>query len=101
MINPKKENFLCKGCRHILQFEWSLGDYYRSCTDEEKKQCLKDHLCLDCRIVKKESELRKSLHPSEATFYCQKCKIYTNDKTPKTSCVFCDTSLIRTNHQVV
>ena len=101
MINPKKENFLCKGCKHLLNFEWSLGDYFKDCDNKEKEECLKDHLCLDCRIVKKEAEFRKSLDSKDAIFYCQKCKIYTNDKTPITSCVFCDTALIRTNHQVI
>lgn len=98
MINLKKENFLCKGCRHILNFEFEWKDHLKS-YPEDKEKVLKRHKCLDCSINDEENKI--SLAPEDATFYCQKCKIYTNDKTLITGCIHCQTPLIRTNHEVV
>ncbi len=98
MININKPNFRCKSCNRIKNFNIDLRDYYINCTPEEKQKCLKEHNCLDCRIIIKERILNiPDSNKGDSRFYCNKCKEYTNDKTPTTTCVVCNTPLIRNN----
>jgi len=100
MINPKRENFLCKECRHILSFEHEWKDHLDT-YPEEKDKVLKRHMCLDCACETEDKANVEKVHFSDASFFCPKCKLYTNDKTGITSCMLCKTPLIRTNRRQV
>ena len=93
----RKDIFICKGCR----LRWSFEEQWRDAITqgENEKEIRNVHRCGECWCRWYESQDRKSLAPEEAKFYCPKCNLYTNDKTPRTSCIYCNESLIRTAGQ--
>lgn len=89
MIDEKPLKYkICKNCRHRV---YEDGFPYGK---EGFDIVVKTGYCLDCecdRIDKQNTDISDA----NGVFFCQKCNVRTNQKTPKTTCVNCGTPLIR------
>lgn len=77
---------LCRACKKCMYKDHLFSaDYECSLTN--------GGLCFDCG----DKQYRPNIENANGSFYCVKCNIRTNEKTPQTRCINCDTALQRVN----
>ena len=83
IIKKIKNAFL----RECMDTEW---EYW---ANDFEKNIIRDDMGID--ITEELAMKKDSIQNPQGIFFCPNCKVRTNEKTYKTRCVICDTSLIR------